>query len=153
MRIGPICSSMVSNQVVAAAEVAPVKQLVRLTYHHRFIFFLINFLLLYISARVAAGAIAEKFLRIAYGVEIVAFVSGVGPIHLSSKSFTTAPVNGNGATHPHDDEDYSGPEYLQFLSNITRETVDKSVVRCPHEATAERMIEVSLLIINRLGVV
>jgi len=92
-------------------------------------------------ARVAAGAIAEKFLRIAYGVEIVAFVSGVGPIHLSSKSFSAASVNGNGATHPHDDEDYSGPEYLQFLSTITREKVDKSVVRCPHESTAERMIE------------
>lgn len=92
-------------------------------------------------ARVAAGAIAEKFLRTAYGVEIVAFVSGVGPIHLSSKSFSTSATNGTNGKHFDDDEDYSGPEYLEFLSNLTRENVDKSVVRCPHEATAQRMIE------------
>lgn len=32
--------------------------------------------------RVAAGAIAEKYLKLAYGVEIVAFVSSVGNQHL-----------------------------------------------------------------------
>ncbi|KAA1070424.1 hypothetical protein PGT21_012040 [Puccinia graminis f. sp. tritici] len=92
-------------------------------------------------ARVAAGAIAEKFLRTAYGVEIVAFVSGVGPIHLSSKSFSPATVNGSNGTHHDEDEDFSGPGFLQFLSDITREEVDKSVVRCPHEATAQRMTQ------------
>ncbi|KAI9616100.1 hypothetical protein KEM48_005357 [Puccinia striiformis f. sp. tritici PST-130] len=92
-------------------------------------------------ARVAAGAIAEKFLRIAYGVEIVAFVSGVGPVHLSSKSFSPPTVNGSNGTHRDEEEDYSGPEYLQFLSNITREEVDKSFVRCPHEPTASRMTQ------------
>lgn len=32
--------------------------------------------------RVAAGALAEKYLREAYGVEIVAFVSSVGKVHI-----------------------------------------------------------------------
>lgn len=32
--------------------------------------------------RVAAGAIAEKYLRLAYGIEIVAFVTSVGAVHL-----------------------------------------------------------------------
>ena len=32
--------------------------------------------------RVAAGAIAEKYLRLAYGIEIIAFVTDVGHISL-----------------------------------------------------------------------
>lgn len=92
-------------------------------------------------ARVAAGAIAEKFLKTAYGVEIVAFVSGVGPIHLSSRSLKPLPVNGSSHSLDQDLEDYSGPEYLEFLSTVTRSQVDASTVRCPHEPTTERMIK------------
>lgn len=62
--------------------------------------------------RVAAGAIAEKWLRIHHGIEIVAWVSTVASI--------TAP-----------DID---------LDCVTRTEVDETIIRCPHLPTAERMI-------------
>lgn len=40
--------------------------------------------------RVAAGAIAEKYLKIAYGIEIVAFVASVGKIHIPSSTGAAA---------------------------------------------------------------
>ncbi|SPO35526.1 probable ARO2 - chorismate synthase [Pseudozyma flocculosa] len=55
--------------------------------------------------RVAAGAVAEKYLREAYGIEIVAFVSSVGKVHVPrypgeqlapSQPNTAAPVAANG---------------------------------------------------------
>ena len=61
--------------------------------------------------RVAAGAIAEKYLRETCGVEIVAYVSSVGPI--DAPSFD--------------------PETL------TRTEVDRTPVRCPDPDTAARM--------------
>ena len=61
--------------------------------------------------RVAAGAIAEKWLREQYGTEIVAWVSAVGDIE--------AP--------PAD------------LERITRAEVDQTIIRCPDAATALRM--------------
>jgi chorismate synthase len=39
--------------------------------------------LTYYAGRVAAGAVAEKYLKLAHNVEIVAFVSSVGNEHLS----------------------------------------------------------------------
>jgi len=62
-------------------------------------------------ARVAAGAMAEKFLQATYGVEIVAWVSAVGSI--------------------------SAPEI--DIAAITRAAVDRHAVRCPHRETADRM--------------
>jgi chorismate synthase len=61
--------------------------------------------------RVAAGAIAEKWLRQTYGTEIVAWVSAVG--------------------------DIEAPE-IDAL-RISRTEVDAHVVRCPDAPTAERM--------------
>ena len=61
--------------------------------------------------RVAAGAIAEKYLNETCGVEIVAYVSSVGPI---------------------DAPDFD-PETL------TRAEVDQTPVRCPDPAAAARM--------------
>lgn len=61
--------------------------------------------------RVAAGAIAEKWLRQTYGIEIVAWVSAVGDIE--------SPVID--------------------LAHISRPEVDAQLVRCPDIATAERM--------------
>ena len=61
--------------------------------------------------RVAAGAIAEKWLRLKFGVDTVAWVSSVGPV---------------------DAPDLTG-------GNITRTAVDAHAVRCPEAATAERM--------------
>ncbi|KAJ2448967.1 bifunctional chorismate synthase/riboflavin reductase [NAD(P)H] aro2, partial [Coemansia sp. RSA 2336] len=75
--------------------------------------------------RVAAGAIAEKYLREVYGVEIVAFVSSVGTIDMP-----------HSATH-----EAGNSEFQQLLSTITREQVDQNAVRCPDEPTAQRMQE------------
>jgi chorismate synthase len=63
--------------------------------------------------RVAAGAVAERFLASAHGVEIVAFVSSVGGID-------------------------AGPVDLECVS---RTDVDGSPVRCPVSESAERMAD------------
>jgi chorismate synthase len=63
--------------------------------------------------RVAAGAIAEKFLRERYGIEIVAWVSSVG-------------------SHETSDVD---------MNSIGREQVDQTEVRCPDLLVAERMTD------------
>lgn len=62
--------------------------------------------------RVAAGAIAEKFLREKFGVEIVAWVSSVGVIDAKDLSETA----------------------------VTRTEVDRNLVRCPDERIAEQML-------------
>ena len=61
--------------------------------------------------RVAAGAIAEKWLRLAYGIEIVAWVSAVGAI-------TCPPAD---------------------TRTISRAEVDAHITRCPHPESAARM--------------
>ncbi|MFW5810420.1 MAG: chorismate synthase [Thermodesulfobacteriota bacterium] len=61
--------------------------------------------------RVAAGAIAEKYLRESFGVEIVAWVSSVGEV------------------------DFHGAD----PETITRDLVDETLVRCPDSETADRM--------------
>lgn len=63
--------------------------------------------------RVAAGAIAEKFLRELASVEIVSFVSAVGEIEAAEMD----------------------------LATITREQVDSNIMRCPDPVAAELMIE------------
>lgn len=64
------------------------------------------------AARVAAGAIAEKMLGVFHPVEIVAWVESVGEI--------TAP--------------------RPPLETLRRADVDKSLIRCPDAAAAQRMI-------------
>jgi chorismate synthase len=63
--------------------------------------------------RVAAGAVAEKFLSERYGIEIVAWVSAVAAIE--------APPPG--------------------LLSVVRKDVDRSAVRCPDSDAAEKMQE------------
>lgn len=77
----------------------------------------------------AAGTIAERYLKMAYGVEIVAFVSSVGKVHIPDS---------NG------DDDLLSEDYLKLLHGLTREKVDENTVRCPHQETAELMEEVRL---------
>ncbi|KAL4741732.1 chorismate synthase [Aspergillus similis] len=80
--------------------------------------------------RVAAGAIAEKYLRLSHGVEIVAFVSSVGNEHL----FPPTPEHPSPATNP---------EFLSLIEKIDRATVDAHTpTRCPNEAAAARMTKV-----------
>jgi chorismate synthase len=62
--------------------------------------------------RVAAGAIAEKLLRLRWGVEIVAYVSEV-----------------------------KGIAGVADFETVTRDLVDQNIVRCPDRAAAVRMIE------------
>ncbi|KAG2034323.1 chorismate synthase [Suillus americanus] len=89
--------------------------------------------------RVAAGAIAEKYLKQVFGIEIVAFVTSVGKIHLPSN---VAPPSLMAADEDEDNDDVADaltPEFRQLLATITREEVDKHPTRCPHPETAERM--------------
>ena len=61
--------------------------------------------------RVAAGAVAEKFLRERYGIEIVAWVNSVGRIDAPAVD----------------------------MARIRRQDVDSHAVRCPHPETADQM--------------
>jgi chorismate synthase len=77
--------------------------------------------------RVAAGAIAEKYLTLAHGVEIVSWVSSVGSEH----HFPPTPEHPTPSTNP---------DFLKLISTITREEVDSfAPVRCPDKATSARM--------------
>jgi chorismate synthase len=67
---------------------------------------------------VAAGAIAEKWLKEQLGIEIVAWVSGVGSVTLD-------------------------PLPPARLASLTRADVDGTAVRCPDAAVADRMAEVN----------
>ncbi|KAK0639119.1 chorismate synthase [Cercophora newfieldiana] len=78
--------------------------------------------------RVAAGAIAEKYLRLAYGVEIVAFVTDVGNVSL----FPPTPEHPSPSTNP---------DFLSLVNTIDRATVDKFLpVRCPDGAVSDKMM-------------
>lgn len=79
--------------------------------------------------RVAAGAIAEKYLKLAHGVEIVAWVSSVGSIHMFPPT----------ASHP---TLSTNPAFLKLLETIDRRTVDTFVpVRCPNAEVSAKMAE------------
>ncbi len=79
--------------------------------------------------RVAAGAIAEKYLKLAHGVEITAFVSSVGNIHMFPPT----------ATHP---TPSTNPAFLKLIETIDRDTVDAFVpVRCPNAEASAKMAE------------
>ncbi|CEI65469.1 Chorismate synthase [Fusarium venenatum] len=75
-------------------------------------------------ARVAAGAVAEKWLKEAYGIEIVAFVTSVGNIKLFGDS----------------DSMSADPAFLSLAERITRQEVDDNLpVRCPDDAAGRAM--------------
>ena len=91
------------------------------------------------AGRVAAGAIAELYLKQVYGVEIVAFVSSVGKVNIP------ASVGGRAPSYDEDDDEIEEaltPEFRQLLSTVSREMVDSHPTRCPHPETAERMVKV-----------
>lgn len=73
--------------------------------------------------RVAAGAIAEKILKLNNNVEIVAFVSGVGKATM--------------------DRDPSNEKFINLLNTITREQVDAAApIRCPDPELSEKMTKI-----------
>ncbi|MDO8481480.1 MAG: chorismate synthase [bacterium] len=63
-------------------------------------------------ARVAAGAIAQKFLKEKLGIECLSYVDQVGDIHADSD-----------------------------FNKVTAKEVDSNIIRCPDQKTAEKMIE------------
>lgn len=82
--------------------------------------------------RVAAGTIAEKYLSLAYGVEIVAFVSSVGAEHLFPPTAVTDPI------------------HQRLLNTITRADVDAFLpVRCPGQEASRRMVELITAVKDR----
>lgn len=86
--------------------------------------------LTFVLGRVAAGAIAEKYLKLTHGVEIVCFVSSVG------KEYMYPPT----AEYP---TPSSNPAFLKLCDTITREEVDKFVpLRCPDADGTARMTKV-----------
>jgi len=89
--------------------------------------------------RVAAGAIAEKYLRIAHGIEIVAFVSSVGKVHLPAAVSPPSPVPTDGNEDSDEVPDALSSDFRKLLATVTRAEVDKYPTRCPHHETAERM--------------
>jgi chorismate synthase len=92
--------------------------------------------------RVAAGAIAEHYLRQAYGIEIVAFVSSVGKIHLPDSLAPPSLTALKGGEDDDEVEDALSPEFRKLLATITREEVDRYPTRCPHQETSEKMTQV-----------
>lgn len=73
--------------------------------------------------RVAAGAIAEKILHKANGVEIVAFVSSIGEVSMNR--------------NPLDEK------FQNLLNTVTRDQVDGSgPIRCPDETVRDQMTKV-----------
>jgi chorismate synthase len=71
---------------------------------------------------VAAGAVAEKWLKVRFGIDVVAFVSSVGNIEADRSKIDYASLN--------------------------RETVDQNIVRCPDVEAAEKMIAVAAWFTN-----
>ncbi|KAI1506141.1 chorismate synthase [Biscogniauxia marginata] len=79
--------------------------------------------------RVAAGAIAEKYLKLAYGIEITAFVTSVGSVHMFPPTPEAPTLSQN-------------PTFMSLLQTIDRATVDKFLpVRCPDEDASQRMAD------------
>ena len=70
------------------------------------------------ASRVAAGAIAEKWLLDKFGIQIVAWVSAVGHLTL--------------------------PRDLVSLGDITRDQVDATPVRCPNAELSDEMAQLIL---------
>ena len=96
------------------------------------------------AGRVAAGAIAEKYLKDALGVDFVAFVSSVGKVHIPATKASTSQLNGAADDDENDESDeLLSEEYLNLMNTVTREQVDESQVRCPDAATTERMVKAS----------
>lgn len=80
--------------------------------------------------RVAAGAIAERYLSAAHGVEIVAFTNSVGHEKLFPPTEKWPSQTAN-------------PAFLEMIESVTREEVDRFLpVRCPEQGAAKRMEKV-----------
>lgn len=97
--------------------------------------------------RVAAGAIAEKILRLGAGIEIMAWVRRVGAIEAAlveleclGSAATARPASTPAQPlSPSQSSQGSQPDSLSPL-RLTREMIDVTPVRCPDLEAAARMI-------------
>jgi hypothetical protein len=108
---------MASRLAVVVATVVPVKQLVCPC---------LQCVLLYryqppLPGCVATGAIAEKYLKTAYGIEIITFVSSIGKVHLLSSALNPNSNNNDEAQDPLSDKFHQSP--MQKSTSTTH---------CPH---------------------
>jgi len=77
--------------------------------------------------RMLAGTLCEHYLKLAHGIEIIAWVSSVGKVH-------QFPPTSEYPSYA------SNPKFQQLLTTITRETVDEFVpVRCPDAEKTKEM--------------
>ncbi|PVU96609.1 hypothetical protein BB561_001059 [Smittium simulii] len=88
--------------------------------------------------RVAAGAVAEKYLK-QLGIEIVAFVSAVGPVRLPILD---------------DFSEQSSKDFTALIDSVTRDQVDQFITRCPIKDLSDKMtneIEKRIVEKNSIG--
>ncbi|KAJ3260301.1 hypothetical protein HK103_000936 [Boothiomyces macroporosus] len=82
--------------------------------------------------RVAASAIAEKYLKSAFGIEIVAFVSAVGNVRMEPmEDYEDAQDKGAWLEKWH--------KWWSYLNGVQRKDVDANEIRCPDPVVAEKM--------------
>ncbi|KAJ3027236.1 UNVERIFIED_CONTAM: hypothetical protein HDU68_004193 [Siphonaria sp. JEL0065] len=89
--------------------------------------------------RVAASAVAEKYLSLVHGIEVVAFVCSVGNVSMMPFGDPSGAYPGDPALEKAWKESWSG--WWKLLSTITRKEVDSNDVRCPDSKTAQAMRE------------
>jgi chorismate synthase len=78
---------------------------------------------------VAAGAIAEKYLKLSHDIEITAFISSVGSEHL----FYPTPSHPNPTMNP---------DPLNLINTINQRIMDSFLsIRCPDTAAAQQMMK------------
>ncbi|KAJ3227792.1 hypothetical protein HDU78_009944 [Chytriomyces hyalinus] len=87
--------------------------------------------------RVAASAVAEKYITTVHGIEIVAFVASVG--NVSMMPFDEP--NGEFPEDPSKEQEWmdSWNAWWKKLDTVTRRDVDSNEVRCPDEKAAQAM--------------
>lgn len=81
--------------------------------------------------RVAAAAVAEKYLSQAYGIEIVGFVGSVGNVTMCPNEYYEASKK----------EEFlqTWKDWWKFLRTVSRTDVDSNEVRCPVPEMASKM--------------
>ena len=88
--------------------------------------------------RVAAAAVAEKYLTLAHQIEVVAFVSSIGHVSMEPHLHYTEGLN---------EKEWMNQwnSWWDVLKNVKREDVDANEVRCPDGKIADMMRERILL--------
>jgi chorismate synthase len=84
--------------------------------------------------RVAASAVAEKYLKLTHGIEIVAFVSSVGSVRMD-------PVGEYDDAADQKTWMSKWEKWWNYLHKVSRKDVDANEVRCPDVEMAQKMRE------------